>query len=372
MKVKLRDGGTRNFKYVYVDSDRHGKTRVYFWRGAGHSRIRLRQDPGSEEFDNEYARALGSTPRPVKSELTIARDTLRWLCQQYFLSAVFQNTLGPTTRKVRRSILEHICQMRGVNDDQRIGSLPYATMEPRNIAQLRDAKAKYPEAANSRVRALRALFRWACSLEVHLAESNPARDVALLPSNNPDGFKPWTEADVAKYEGRHPLGTNARLALDLLLYTGVRRSDVVKLGSFMERDGLLVFTETKGRARKPKHHELPILPALRESIDATPRQIVPNMRDAPYLLTQFGRAHSEKAFGNWFKRRCREAGVDAEVSAHGLRKLAASRFAELGATEQQLMAWFGWVSPKQPALYTKNANRAKLEQAAAALVTRRL
>ena len=58
-------------------------------------------------------------------------------------------------------------------------------------------------------------------------------------------------------------------------------------------------------------------------------------------------------------------------SAHGLRKLGAQRCAEAGASEHQLMALFGWANPKQAALYTKKANRAKLEAAAAPLLEAR-
>jgi hypothetical protein len=54
-----------------------------------------------------------------------------------------------------------------------------------------------------------------------------------------------------------------------------------------------------------------------------------------------------------------------------LRKLGAQRCAEAGATEHQLMALFGWANPKQAALYTKKANRAKLEAAAAPLLEAR-
>ena len=86
-----------------------------------------------------------------------------------------------------------------------------------------------------------------------------------------------------------------------------------------------------------------------------------------YLVTAWGQSHSAKAFGNWFKKRCREAGLE-ELSAHGLRKLGAQRCAEAGATEHQLMALFGWTNPQQAAIYTKKANRAKLEAQAAVLL----
>jgi hypothetical protein len=45
--------------------------------------------------------------------------------------------------------------------------------------------------------------------------------------------------------------------------------------------------------------------------------------------------------------------------------------AEAGATEHQLMALFGWANPQQAAVYTKKANRARLEAAAAPLLEER-
>jgi len=52
----------------------------------------------------------------------------------------------------------------------------------------------------------------------------------------------------------------------------------------------------------------------------------------------------------------------------GLRKRGAQRCAEAGVTEHQLMALFGWTSPRQAAVYTKKVNRARLEAAAASLL----
>jgi len=363
MKVRMRDGsGWRQYRYVVEDTDRHDNVRVYF-RRKGQPKIRLAEKPGTPAFDHEYQRAFRGEPVTPKSTPYAAATlgTLRWLCEQYYASAVFY-ALSESTRKVRRGILDGICASIPKNGTNPIGSFRYALMEPHNVAKLRDEKASLPEAANARVKALRQLFTWASSPEYRYAEKNPAREVAYLKSKNPDGFRAWTEADVSKYEKRHPIGTKARLALDLLLYTGVRRSDVVKLGPQMERDGRLTFSETKGRARIVKTHELPILPPLRASIDATPTGHL------VYLVTAFGRPHSVKAFGNWFKRRCREAGVDDDLSAHGLRKLGAQRCVEAGATEHQLMALFGWASTKQAATYTRKANRARLEAEAAVLL----
>ena len=355
VKVRLRDGsGWRKYRHVVEDVDRHGNVRVYF-RRKGEPKIRLTETPGTPEFDYEYICAFRGelTVAPRAPAHTSAPGTMRWLCQQYCGSAMFQ-ALADSTRKVRRGILDSICE--------RGGSFRYETMQPQHVAKIRDERAAFPEAANARVKALRQLFAWAGSPEYGYTRNNPAREVAYLKSNNPDGFRAWSEADVAKYEARHPIGTKARLALDLMLYSGVRRSDVVKLGPQMEQDGKLVFSETKGRSRIVKPHNLPILPPLRASIDATPTGHL------VYLVTEFGRPYSVAGFGNWFKRRCREAGIDDDLSAHGLRKLGAQRCAEAGATEYQIMALFGWTSTKQAALYTRKANRARLEAEAAAVL----
>src|SRR5215469_14857310 len=225
----------------------------------------LREMPGTDAFDAEYQRVFRGELKPPKaSQHTHAmQGTMRWLCEQYYASAGFQS-LAESTRKVRRGILEEICQ--------RAGNFRYAMMETAHVAKLRDEKAGFPDAANNRVKVLRQLFAWATSPEYGYAKGNPARDVAKLPTTNPEGIRAWSEADAASYEARHPIGAKARLAFDLLLYTGVRRSDVVKLGPQMERrlietspDGRtveiqkLVFTETKGGSKIVKTHELPIL-----------------------------------------------------------------------------------------------------------------
>jgi integrase len=354
MQVRLRDkSGIRLYRYLVEDVDRHGNVRIYF-RRKGERKIRLKEVPGTAAFDAEYKRAFSGEALPVSPSRHGAAmpGTMSWLCQQYYASAKFQS-LAPSTRKVRRAILDEICQ--------RAGDFRFATMEARHEAKLRDEKADFPEAANNRVKALRQLFGWATSPEYRYATRNPARDVGKLRSKNPDGIRAWCEIDAARYEARHPVGTKARLAFDLLLYTGVRRSDVVRLGPQMERDGKLVFSETKGNTRVVKSHELPILPPLRQSIGAT------QIGNLVYLVTAWGRPHSAKAFGNWFKKRCREAGLDG-LSAHGLRKLGAQRCAEAGASEHQLMALFGWTNPQQAALYTRKASRTRLEAAAAPLL----
>jgi len=78
-----------------------------------------------------------------------------------------------------------------------------------------------------------------------------------------------------------------------------------------------------------------------------------------FLVTKFGKPFTAPGFGNWFRRRCDEAGLP-HCSAHGLRKAGASIAAENGATENQLMAIFGWETTKEAARYTKAARQKKM------------
>lgn len=353
MKLRLRNGsGTRDYRFLVEDTDRHGNVRIYF-RRRGQPKVRLSAAPGTPEFDIEYLIAFNREPPASKETLHAAdtKGTLRWLCHQYFGSATYQE-LGAETRKARRKILEAICA--------RAGDVQVTAWEPRHVARLRDAKAVSPAAANEIVKSLRQLFAWASSPEYGHMFGNPAAKVPYLGSRNPDGWRAWTETDVAKFTAAYPIGTKERLAIDLLLFTGVRRSDVIRLGPQMERDGHLIFTEMKGRARIKKTHRLPVLPALRESVDAS------STGPLAYLTDSFGNPwHRPKSFSQWFERACRAAGIDKGLSAHGLRKLGAQLCVERGATEHQLMALFGWETPKQAAHYTRKANRERLEAEAA-------
>lgn len=358
--------------YVVADTDRHGNVRVYYRRNG--RKVRLHQIAGTAAFaaEVEAAKSLLDTGANAKSS-DDGPGTLRRLCAEYFASAPFV-LLDLTTQARRRAILEGICQSTLTNGRVR-GGLPFARMNAVHVDAIRDEKLDKPEAANMRVKALRQLFKWA--KKARKADNNPAAEVEYLPSIG-YGFHTWTEAQVRQYWDCHPVGTTARLAIDLLLYTGVRRSDVVRLGPEMEFAGVsadgspvqeLHFTEWKGsrsrvRRRKegPKNRQLPILSVLRESIDATPTGL------RTYLVTSFGRPFTANGFGNRFRKWCDDAALPPECAAHGLRKAGATFAAENNATEYQLMALFGWDSPKQAAIYTRKANQRRLAASAVHLV----
>ena len=94
------------------------------------------------------------------------------------------------------------------------------------------------------------------------------------------------------------------------------------------------------------------LPVLAATLAAGP------CGDLAYICGAHGDPLTKESFGNEFKRACVAAGVRS--SAHGVRKIAATRAANAGATVAQLEAIFGWQGGAMASLYTRAADRRRL------------
>jgi len=333
------------------DRDRHGTIRIYY-RPKGRPKVRLRGTPWTLEFMAAYESAKGAAVPITRRGIT--PGTWRWLCIRYFAECAEYKRLDARTQHVRRQILE-------ATFDEPIapGSLkffrdfPLSRMTTDAVEVLRDRKIDTPESANARVKAMRQVFKF--GVKKKLAANNPTRDVEYFKSGS-TGFHTWTPEEVQKYEERHPIGSKARLALALMLFTGQRRSDIIRFGKQHGKGGKLTFIQHKGRNRKPKRLTLPILPALQRIIDNTP------CGDLTFLVNDWGLPFTDAGFGNWFRDRCVEAGVPGR--AHGLRKAGATIAANNGATSRQLMAIFGWDTLKEAERYTRGADQRRLAEAA--------
>ena len=332
-------------KWVLRDKDRHGNVRYYFRKDRTRPMVRLRGEPDSPEFLQAYNAALAGEASERKVARRLSEEALEWLCRRYYESAAFYQ-LDVSTQRRRRRLLEEVCSKHG--------DKPYAKLEEKHIRALRDEKMKTPEAANHRLKALKQLFKFA--KESGFVEKNPTLDVTKLKSSG-TGWHSWTDAEVEQFEKRHPVGTKARLALALLLYTAQRRSDVVLMGRQHIRDGWMTLTQQKNRVRNPVTVSIPVIPELRDVIEKSPTG---NMT---FLVTEFGKPFTVAGFGNWFRDRCNEAGLP-HCSAHGLRKAAATRLAEKGCSAKEIMAITGHKTLAEVQRYIDAAERKILAEAA--------
>jgi integrase len=187
------------------------------------------------------------------------------------------------------------------------------------------------------------------AVTMKMRRDNPARGITLDPILT-SGYHSWSEAELRQYEQHHPVGSKARLALALLLYTAQRRADVVALGPSNVRGGRLYFTQSKtGTAM-----DIPVAEPLAAIIAATPMVGVKT-----FLVTDYGKPFTPAGFGNWFRDRCNEVGLQ-HCSAHGLRKAFLRRMAEAGCSEDYIASISGYKDYREIRTYVQAANRARM------------
>ncbi len=330
--------------HLHRERNRHGDVVWYVRRRHGR-RVRLRAEYGSPEFWAEYRAALEGAPTISK---TVKPHTMAWGVQKYMAHSAWKN-FAPATRRQREHILRSVTETAGAE--------PLSTIDQAAIKKGKERRSGHPHSANNFLKTMRGFFAWA--LEEGHVKTDPAKGVKLFKGENEAvGFHTWTEEEVALFEDRWPIGTRERLALDLLLFTGLRRGDVVRLGRQHVRDGLISI-RTEKRAGEGEIH-LPMLDVLANTISKSVTG------DLTFLTTARGTAFVKESFGNWFRSACKAAGVPG--SAHGLRKAGATRAAENGATDRQLMALFGWSTGKMAHHYTHAADTKRLARDAVELL----
>jgi integrase len=330
--------------YVHAFTDRHGKARFYF-RRAGFKRVALPGLPYSPQFMAAYEAATHVT----RAELGMSRSgpgTVAAAVAGYFASAAFAE-LAEATRRTRRRILE---RFRLEHGDKSISGLGRSHVE-------RLLAAKTAGVGLNFLVALRALMRHA--VLVGLRPEDPTVGVKAPRFRSP-GFYTWTEADIAAFEAKHPVGSRARLALALLLYTAQRRADVIRMGRQHVRDGLLQVRQSKTGTVLG----IPLHPELCRVLEAAPA------KHLTFLTTIGGRPFHPDAFTHWFKRKCREAGLPPQASIHGLRKAACRRLAELGCSASVIASISGHSSLREVSRYTAAADQVRLARQGIEALTR--
>lgn len=326
--------------YLFHDRDRHGNVRWYVRLPPERRKVRIRAELGSEAFHNAYwAIRNGQAPEPAAKRVCARPGSFRWLAEAYLASPDFKALDRHYTQRERRRVLDPLVEQ--------IGDKP-AVIEPRVIREA--ARSKDPAAAKKFMAALRAVYSYA--IDAELVSTDPTAGIrARRPKS--DGWHTWTLAECLQFEKAHPIGTMARTAYAVGIYLAARRSDAVKLGRPMERGDTVTYTQEKNRNRAPVRITQPIVPALREALNAC------QGKGLTWLETQYGRPFTIAGFGNRFHAWCIEADLP-HCSFHGLRKATAARMAEAGASSRQIMAVLGDKTLQQAEVYTRGADNARM------------
>jgi integrase len=301
-------------------------------------------------------------PQPQSSLTRVITGTVNALIAAYLdyspgSTSPFK-ALAAETQRTRRNILENFREAHGEKriytetDGRRV-----MLLTPEHLQRIVNEKANTPFAQRNLLNTLRALFRWA------VAEGRAPGDPTLGVTRQKitsSGYQTWPETAIEKYKQTHALGTMPRLAIELLLSTAVRRGDAVRLGPQHVHDGTLMFEQGKTKGAEEATVIIPLHPDLCAAIAAMPATNIVRLAAPTFLQTALGRPFTVAGFGNWFRKCCNEAGLPIGLSAHGLRKAAARRLADIGCSAHEIAAITGHATLSEIQRYTRAADRKRL------------
>lgn len=334
---------TVRLRYVHGFVDRTGRVRYYF-RHRG-NRWPLPGNPGTAEFTAAYD-ALRRECVQIRQEsrVAFAPATLGYVIEQYLVSARFTNR-ADNTRRAYRPRLDQLKEM--------CGRALMKDLRERHVREVRKRFAS-TSAADGAVMLIRMLWAFAKEdLDMELGP-NPAAEVKRRHASS-WSHEPWPEWVIKKFEDEAQPRPSAQLALALLLYTGQRGSDVVRM-KWADYDG-------KGIAVRQLKTGTPLWirchKKLKAALDNTPRQ-------SEFILTsRYGSGYTAGGLRDMIAAATAQVGA-AGHTAHDLRCNAANALAEAGCSDREIMAVTGHRTFKEAQRYTAKVNQKKLSDQAVA------
>ena len=337
---------SNRLRFIKRDKDRHGKERLYF-RAKGMPLVPLPSPENSPAFMKAYAECLvqkeqasaHSTPPTSRHH---GRITVRELSDHYYCSVSFKKVKSSTKRTYRSSIEAFCCDHghRFVDD-----------ISTPKLDIIINSLWRTPAAANKLIKRLRTLMKLAIRLG-HL-QHNPAIPLEFYPTGE---IHTWTPEEIGLFLQQWPSGSKERLSLLLHLYTGQRRSDVVKMRWEDVAENHISVTQFKTGTKL----KIPLHPKLASELELHR----PTNAVGAILKTQYGKAFSRNGYGNWFSKTCDQAQLPKKCRSHGLRKAAAVLLAEAGCTTKEIMSITGHKSLSDVELYTREVDQPMMAQAA--------
>lgn len=357
---------------TYVYPTRTGG--LYFRRKGHTGKIRLAHRPGQPGFDAEYHGLMAGVANdtlalPVvraKGHINERRDSVGALAVAYLQDHKFAN-MDQRSQTDRRRYLETCLKTVPAGHDEQFAHWAPDDVTQTHVMSLRDAlpgpkrrlRADQSDGVwrDAHMRAMRTMFNW--GIKRGKVRFNPFALLDPLVGDDVNTIT-WVDSDLAKYEKRHASNPTALLALTLLKYFVVRRSDVVKLGApMLDGEGVLRFVETKNSTskvrRKIKMRAIKLRPEVRAALDACPGA----WNGETFLKSpRRGGAYTVDGFGHQFRQWCKQAGIAGR--AHGVRRFVATRAAERGAGDWQVAALLGHSGTKNVKPYTAKVRQSQM------------
>jgi integrase len=308
-----------------------GRNYYYFRIGKG-PRIKLPSDPNSEEFRVAYAKAMAGGGDDEPKLRKDAPGTIGALIEDYLKTKFVK-------LKSKASKAGYLSRLDRMREDHGYRNVSTMTRE-RIVTFILDPLAAKPGAALDTLKKLRILIKHA--IDLGWLRHDPSFGIKRPKTQE---IRAWTDAELAAFERRWPLGTKQRTAYALMLYMGTARQDThlitwvqVETGSYVRKK-----TGVTAYPGVPKK--------LKETLARWPQT------HAVIITTAYGKPFSLDGFSQFMRDAIREGGLPLDCQPHGLRKTLGRLHADAGSTGHDIMATHGHTELKQTEIYTREANR---------------
>jgi integrase len=301
-------------KYLHCFNDRHGKPHCHFRYRGQQWPLPL---PGTEGFATAYDGLLAhikTNPFPRGSKVEFMPGSLGWAIEKFLVSPLY-NKRAETTKRNYRRVLDQV--------REKYGAGLLRDLKPQYVRMIRDEIAETSTtAADIAMGLISALWNYAAD-KLHLVlEADPTHGVPRVHEVQHE-HEPWPPELIERFlrEARPSL----RWAVRLALYTGQRRSDLVKM-KWSQFDGEFI------EVRQQKTGALVSIPChkfLRAELESMPR-----VADT-ILVGERGTPLTGSSLSVMIRKALRAMGVDS-YAIHGLRKNAAVELADAAARRTKL------------------------------------
>jgi integrase len=324
---------------LYVERNHvKGHTYLSFRRGKG-ARIRLPDDPTSMEFMAAYQAALTGQTASLRPRISSpAPGTLAALIASYMRSSEYIGLRATS----KTGYFTRLKTLRSEHGHRTVAGLS----RERIITGILQPFADRPGSALDTLKKLRILIRHA--INIGWLKHDPSLGIRRPKIQR---IRSWTEDEIEQFRKKWSSKTKQRLAFELFLNTGQRRSDVVRMAwSHITPDRKIAIAQQKtGRNLLiPLHRDL--LSALAEA----------ERNNVTIITTAYGKAFTVDGFSQWMRDAISDAGLPLDCQPHGLRKATGRRLAEAGATAKMIMSVLGHTTLAEAERYTEEADQANL------------
>ena len=322
-------------KYLHCFRDRQGRARYYFrYRGQ---RWPI-PTPGAEGFATAYDGLLAhikANPFTSRHNVEFMPGSLGWAIERFLASPLY-NERADTTKRNYRRVLDQLRQSYGA------GLL--RDLEPRHVRKIRnEIAATSTTAADIAMGLISALWEFATEQLGFELDADPTHGVKRVHKVTHE-HEPWPPELFDKFQ--REARPSLRWAVKLALYTGQRRSDLVKM-KWSQFDGEYI------EVRQQKTGALLSIPchkALRAELDSMPRVA------ETILVGERGAPLTGSSLSVMVRRALREMGVNG-YAIHGLRKNAAVALADAGCDAFEIAAITGHRTLGMVAHYAKRRDQ---------------